>query len=72
MTLAVVTRRRSRVASAWPQYLAISPYYLLFAVFSLFPVGFSLWLAFQRWNGTSDVQFVGLQQFGFLLKDATF
>lgn len=72
MTSTVVTRRRGRVASAWPQYLAISPYYLLFAVFSLFPVGFSLWLAFQRWNGTTDVQFVGLQQFAFLLKDPTF
>ena len=55
--------------SYWRQYLAISPFYLLFAVFALFPVLFSLYLAFQRWDGIGDMQFVGLQQFRFLWKD---
>ena len=56
----------------WRQYLAISPFYLVFAVFSLFPVFFSLFLAFQHWDGLSDMRYVGFQQFGFLLKDPVF
>ena len=60
------------VLTYWRQYLAISPFYLVFAVFSLFPVFFSLFLAFQHWDGLSEMDFVGFQQFGFLLKDPVF
>ena len=60
------------VLSHWRQYLAISPFYLVFAVFSLFPVFFSLFLAFQHWDGLSDMKFVGLQQFQFLVRDPVF
>ena len=63
---------RRRVLSHWRQYLAISPFYIVFAVFSLFPVFFSLYLAFQRWDGLNTMQFVGLQQFRFLYKDPVF
>ncbi|MFD9962350.1 carbohydrate ABC transporter permease [Amycolatopsis sp. NPDC058986] len=55
-----------------PQYLAISPFYLLFAVFGLFPVLFTLYLAFHRWDGIGAMDFVGLRQFGYLLGDRTF
>lgn len=63
---------RRRVLSHWPQYLAISPFFLIFAVFGLFPVLFSLFLAFQRWDGLGEMEFVGLQQFRFLIEDGTF
>jgi ABC-type sugar transport system permease subunit len=63
---------RRRVLAFWPQYLAISPFYLLFTVFMLFPVFYSLYLAFQRWDGIGQMQFVGLRQFRFLLKDPVF
>ncbi|WP_432512882.1 carbohydrate ABC transporter permease [Kineococcus sp. SYSU DK001] len=56
----------------WPQYVAVSPFFLLFAVFGLFPVGFSAWLAFHRWDGISPVTYAGLEQFRFLAEDATF
>ncbi|WP_432541449.1 carbohydrate ABC transporter permease [Kineococcus sp. SYSU DK002] len=56
----------------WPQYVAVSPFFLLFAAFGLFPVGFSAWLAFHRWDGISPVTFAGLEQFRFLAEDATF
>jgi cellobiose transport system permease protein len=65
-------RPSRRVLSHWPQYLAISPFFLIFAVFGLFPVLFSLYLAFHQWDGLGEMKYVGLQQFRFLLADTTF
>jgi cellobiose transport system permease protein len=65
-------RRRRRVLSYWPQYLAISPFYLLFAVFGLAPVLFSFYLAFQRWDGIGESEFAGLDNFRYLIKDDVF
>jgi cellobiose transport system permease protein len=65
-------RRRPAFLKYWPQYLAISPFYLLFAVFGLFPVLFSLYLSFHRWSGLGEREFVGLDQYRFLIKDHTF
>ncbi|WP_202918610.1 carbohydrate ABC transporter permease [Saccharothrix deserti] len=61
-----------RIRSYWPQYLAISPFFVIFAVFGLFPVLFSLYLAFHRWDGLGEMQFVGLDQFRYVLEDGTF
>jgi cellobiose transport system permease protein len=65
-------RRRPAFLKFWPQYLAISPFYVLFAVFGLFPVLFSLYLSFHRWAGVGEREFVGLDQYRFLIKDHTF
>lgn len=64
--------RRGAVARSWPQYLAVSPFYLLFAVFGLFPVLFSAWLAFHRWDGLTPVTYAGTEQFRFLADDQVF
>ena len=64
--------RRTGVVSYWRQYLAISPFFLVFVGFNLIPVFFTLYLAFQRWDGLGDMQFVGLDQFKFLVHDPTF
>jgi len=64
--------RIRRIWSFWPQYLAIAPFFVIFGVFMLGPVLFSLYLAFHRWDGLGDIQYVGLQQFRFLVKDPTF
>ncbi len=63
---------RRGLLSYWRQYLAISPFFLIFLAFSFFPVFYSLYLAFQRWDGLGDMQFVGLQQFKFLWTDPVF
>ncbi|WP_380172369.1 carbohydrate ABC transporter permease [Kineococcus sp. DHX-1] len=52
--------------------MAVSPFFLLFAAFGLFPLAFSAWLAFHRWDGISPVTFAGFDQFRFLVADATF
>jgi cellobiose transport system permease protein len=53
-------------------YLFISPFYILFAVFGIFPIFFSLYLAFHKWDGIGQMEFVGLNQFRYLLEDANF
>jgi cellobiose transport system permease protein len=65
-------RRRRRFPSFWPQYVAISPFYLLFAVFGLTPVLFSFYLAFQRWDGIGEMQSAGLSNFEYLVDDGVF
>ena len=55
-----------------PQYLAISPFYLVFIGFGLFPVAFTFYLSFHRWDGLGDMRYVGLENFRYLIEDATF
>ncbi len=45
---------------------------MVFIGFSLIPVIFTLYIAFQHWDGLGPIRFVGLQQFRFLVKDHTF
>jgi cellobiose transport system permease protein len=63
---------RRSVRSHWRQYLAISPFFLVFTGFSLIPVFFTLYIGFTRWDGLGPMHFVGLQQFRFLVQDHTF
>jgi len=37
----------------WVPYLYISPFYILFAIFGIFPIIYSLYLSFIQWNGIS-------------------
>jgi len=64
-----------RLSPRWAPYVFISPFLVLFGVFGVFPLLFSLYLAFQSWEPTSGVgamQFVGLDNFAFALGDAWF
>ena len=59
----------------WAPYVFILPFLVLFAVFGLFPLLFSLYLAFQTWEPTSGLgamNFVGLENFVFALEDEWF
>lgn len=56
-------------------YVLLSPFFVLFAVFGLFPLLFSWLLAFQSWEPTSGLEamrFVGLENFAFALQDEWF
>ena len=68
----ITSRRPRKFFYYLPIYLSISPFYILFAIFGLLPVLFSLYLAFQKWDGIGVMQFVGLNQFTFLLTDPYF
>jgi cellobiose transport system permease protein len=68
----VVPQRKSKFQQYWPIYLSIAPFFLVFLAFGLIPTLFSLYLAFQRWDGIGTMQFVGWQNFYFVLTDPIF
>ncbi|WP_226527929.1 carbohydrate ABC transporter permease [Metabacillus niabensis] len=53
-------------------YLYIAPFFLIFAVIGLYPSLFSIFLAFQKWNGLGSMEFVGLRNFFVVLEDPLF
>jgi len=55
----------------WP-YLFISPFYILFLIFGVYPILFSLYLSLTEWKGLGPIKFVGLKNFELLLKDKVF
>jgi lactose/L-arabinose transport system permease protein len=55
----------------WP-LLFIAPFFVLFAVFFLYPIVFSLWLALHSTRGLGRAEFVGLGNFELLLRDPLF
>ena len=64
-----------RLSPIWAPYVFLSPFVILFAVFGIFPLLFSLYLAFQSWEPTSGLgamEFVGLENFAFALQDEWF
>ena len=61
-----------RVKKARWAYTFISPFYILFAIFGLYPLVLSLYLSFTRWKGVGPMEFAGLINFGLVLKDKVF
>ncbi|MBI3961206.1 MAG: sugar ABC transporter permease [Deinococcus sp.] len=55
----------------WP-YLFISPFYICFAIFTLYPVLFSLYLSFTSWKGLGPIKWIGWGNFQLLLRDRVF
>ncbi len=56
-------------------YVFISPFFIIFAVFGLFPILFSAYLSFQRWDpatGLGGMKSVGFENYTFTLGDAWF
>jgi len=59
-------------ASLWRHrhfYLFISPFFLLFAVFGLYPLLFSFYLSFVKWDGLTPQTWVGLANFATMWDD---
>ncbi len=53
-------------------YIFISPFYILFLIFTLFPVFFSIFISFTNWRGSSKWKFVGMKNYNNLIIDDTF
>lgn len=53
-------------------YALVSPYLLYLAVFVAFPVGFSVWLTFHKWNIIGEPVAVGFDNYARLVQDRLF
>lgn len=61
-----MTRKR------YAPYLMIAPFFIIYIVFSLFPILFSFGVSFTDWGITGASGFVGLKNYARLLSDAAF
>ena len=73
------TRVLTRMKRSWGEvkkkrwaYAFISPFYILFAIFSVYPIIFSIYLSFTEWKGMGPKVFVGLENYRMLLGDSVF
>ncbi|MEU4405912.1 sugar ABC transporter permease [Streptosporangium sp. NPDC023963] len=53
-------------------YFLVSPYFLLFAVFGIFPLGYTLWVSLHEWELAGDKTLVGLDNYIELITDEAF
>lgn len=53
-------------------YLYIAPFFIIFTLIGLYPALFSIYLAFQKWNGLGPMTFNGLENFKMVLTDPLF
>jgi len=77
--MATSTRVLTRMKKCWGEikkkrwaYAFISPFYILFAIFSMYPIIFSIYLSFTKWKGLGPKVFVGLENYRILLGDSVF
>jgi multiple sugar transport system permease protein len=65
-------RRPKRSFRDVAPYVFISPFFVLFCVFGLFPLLFSIYLSFHRWDpsaGLAAMQWVGWDNYRYVLQD---
>jgi ABC-type sugar transport system permease subunit len=53
-------------------YLFVAPFFVLFAVFMAYPVANALWLSLHEWTGLGAMEWVGWDNYGEVLRDASF
>lgn len=53
-------------------YLFIIPFFTVFVVFQLYPIIYTFFLSFHKWDGMSDIVNVGVKNFETLLSDKYF
>ncbi|MEU7893993.1 sugar ABC transporter permease [Nonomuraea sp. NPDC049152] len=63
---------RSRMDKSVSPYIYIAPFFVLFAIFGLFPLGYTAWVSLHDWQLAGDSTFVGLDNFAALFADPDF
>jgi len=75
LTADITWLKKIRVPKRYAPIIFLTPFVALFLIFGMFPMLFSLFLAFQSWEptaGLSAMQYVGLSNFTFALSDEWF
>jgi ABC-type sugar transport system permease subunit len=77
--IAVSSRLETTPPSLWQRmtkarwgYAFISPFYVLFAIFGLYPLLLSVYLSFTRWQGVGPMEFAGTVNFQLIPMDKLF
>ena len=70
--LAVKRKNKKALRSNLVAYSFIAPNFIGFCVITLVPMVFAIALAFCKWDGVHEIEFIGLQNFIDLLGDKTF
>lgn len=65
------SRWHTLVKARWG-YVFVSPFYVFFTIFGLYPMLFSIYLSFTRWKGVGPMEFVAFDNFIRLIKDKVF
>jgi len=65
-------RKRLPRQDKYAPYFFISPFYILFALFFLFPSLFALVLGFLKWNSMGTPEWFGLRNYDHLFRDPVF
>lgn len=60
--------RKSRLTA----YFFISPFFILFSIFGLYPIVFTIYLSFFKWDALNPMKYVGLKNYSFVIDDPTF
>lgn len=66
------TARSALLRQIWKhrlEYLFISPFFIIFAIFHGYPLVWSVWLSFQRWQGIGEPRWFGLGNYERLLNN---
>lgn len=53
-------------------YLFIAPFFVVFAIFGLYPILYTIFLSFQKWDGLAPISSMGLKNFQRLVTDKVF
>jgi lactose/L-arabinose transport system permease protein len=54
------------VQNRWA-YVFISPFFILFAIFQAFPIGYSMYISLYNWSGIGPMEYVGLKNYDILI-----
>src|SRR5438093_3466669 len=72
-TVAAAAKSRARSTlwrAIWKhlvEYLLISPFFIIFGIFHGYPLIWSVWLSFQRWQGVGEPRWIGTDNYTRLL-----
>jgi ABC-type sugar transport system permease subunit len=71
MPRATVTRRSigREIARHWLDYLFISPFFITFVIFKLYPLLWAFQLSFSQWRGFGPMRWVGFENYKYALND---
>lgn len=54
---------KKRVKSNINHYLMLAPFFILFLIFFLYPIGYGIFTSFFKWDGIHDAVFIGLKNY---------